>query len=126
MSVRASAGRGALEARSKLGGAYAGPGPTEIAGTSGTSQYTAMDLRRQLRAVRGSRRDLVMQVWARLNPDPNAQPLSPVIHLQKYVARLVEMALAGSLRSPPMVARERRDEDRRLRRGLARAEKSWA
>ena len=66
------------------------------------------------------RRDVVMQIWSRLNPDPSAWSLPRVVNLSQYVARLVHDARAGSLRRPPEVARSRREKARWERRREAR------
>lgn len=80
------------------------------------SAYSIWKLRRALRTVPDSRRDLALQLWSKLHPDESAKATKPIADMEAYVNFLTRTARTGQLRTPPKVAFERRVEARRKRR----------
>jgi hypothetical protein len=88
---------------------------TEFQTVERSCTYTAWDLRRDLKITKGRWRDVILQIWSRLNPDPSFH-LEKVADLGAYVGGLLKSCNNQTFKRPPERAAQRRALARFLRR----------
>ena len=81
-------------------------------------------LRADLNAAGRKWRDLALQIWSALHPDPYAKPMRPIADICCYVRALLRRIEAGTFLPPPRIAQVRRDQARAQRRKVSAAERT--
>lgn len=89
--------------------------------------YIKSQLREDLKTA-GPRswRDLALQLWSALHPDPHAKPTRPIADIRRYTCALLARIDMGTFIPPPQIAQLRRDRARIERRKISAARQTEA